>query len=535
MYTSVECAPSNEPCPMGAIIRSVNPATLETVGDVRETLITQIPSIIDRARAVQQDWIKVPVTERIRLLKGAARYMRDHLDTIALTIASETGKPRIEAINSDIIAALGVLDFTKGAIKRILHPYRIRMGRMGFILRLLGRFSYIYPKPVGVVGIISPWNYPFGIPFSQILMAIAAGNAVILKPSSDTPLTALRMQEILVGAGFPKDLLQVVVGSGSGVGAKLVESGVDRIIFTGSTAVWREIMQRANQRLTPVTLELGGKDPMIIFADADMGRAVAAATWAAFLNSGQTCVGVKRIYVERPVYAEFLARLKEQAEHLKQGWGWDDPDVSVGALINARAVTDMERHVQRAIEQGAKVLVGGHRNPTLRGNFFEPTVLVDVTQDMDSVRQEIFGPIVVVLPFDSEQEAIRLANDSDFALSGSVWTRNIVRGKRVAKELESGTVDVNNVAYTYGLGATPWGGKRNSGFGRSHGDFGFHELLEPHHVHVDQGRLPRDPWWHPYNAGKISTSLSLMDVAFFGRFSKIFNLLKGLRTRNKSK
>ncbi len=535
MYTAVECNSEKEPCPNGPIIRSVNPATLETVGDVMETSIAQIPHVLECSRAVQKNWAMVSVKERLRLLHRAARYIREHMEELTFTIASETGKPRIEAINSDIIPPLGVLDFTLGSLKRILRSTRIRMGRMGFMLRLLGRYSYIYPKPIGVVGIISPWNYPFGIPFSQVLMAIAAGNAVILKPSSETPLTALCMREVLDGAGFPKDLLQIVIGLGSGVGVAIVESGVDRIIFTGSTTVGRDIMHRASQRLTPVTLELGGKDPMIILADADIDRAVAAATWGAFINAGQTCVGVKRIYVERSIYAAFLTRLKEQVVHLKQGWGWDDSDVSVGSLINARAVAEMERQVQRALEQGARVLVGGHRHPTLKGNYFEPTVMVDVTQDMDCVRQEIFGPIVVVLPFNTEQDAIRLANDSEFALSGSVWTRNIPRGKNIAEQLESGTIDVNNVAYTYGLGATPWGGKRNSGFGRSHGDFGFHDLIEPHHVHVDKGRLPRDPWWHPYTAGKIRASLALIDIAFFGRSAKIISLLKNLGTKKKSK
>ncbi|HMF31539.1 MAG TPA: aldehyde dehydrogenase family protein, partial [Candidatus Lokiarchaeia archaeon] len=340
MNTEINCDMEQEPCPVGKLLRSANPATLDFIGDVQETPPTAIREILDRARQAQHDWEQVHTRTRINLLKNALQYIRDHIEEIAFTIASETGKPKIEAVNSDIITAIGVGDFTVHNLSKVLKPYLVKMGRIGNLLRLLGRYSYIYPKPVGVVGIISPWNYPFGIPFSQVIMAVAAGNAVILKPSTETPLTGLRIQEVFDEAGFPPGLVQAIPGTGSGIGNALVESGVDRIIFTGSVDVGRQVMARAVQRLTPVTLELGGKDAMVVFDDADLDRAATAAVFGSFLNAGQTCVGVKRIYVQHSIYEKFLARLKEKVESLKQGWGWDDLDVSIGPLINARAIGD---------------------------------------------------------------------------------------------------------------------------------------------------------------------------------------------------
>ncbi|OLS12106.1 MAG: succinate-semialdehyde dehydrogenase (NAD(P)+), partial [Promethearchaeota archaeon CR_4] len=301
-------------------IRCINPATLNPLGAVSATSPEAIGEVLARARKSQEKWQEkwqgIPLIDRIRLLKGAVRYVRNHVEDIAFTIASETGKPKIEAINSDLIAAMGVADFAIHKVSKVLRPYRIK-DRVLALMCLLGRHSYIFPKPVGVVGIISPWNYPFGIPFGQTFMATAAGNAVILKPSTETPLAGVKIQEVFDQAGFPTGLVQAIPGAGNGIGNALVESGVDRIIFTGSVQVGKQIMARAAQRLTPVTLELGGKDAMIVFADADIARAVTAGTWGAFINSGQTCVGVKRIYVQESVQEEFISQFTEQVKKLK--------------------------------------------------------------------------------------------------------------------------------------------------------------------------------------------------------------------------
>jgi succinate-semialdehyde dehydrogenase/glutarate-semialdehyde dehydrogenase len=243
---------------------------------------------------------------------------------------------------------------------------------------------------------------------------------------------------------------------------------------------------------------------MIVLEDADLERCVNGAIYGAFLNSGQVCSGVKRIYVHETIYKEFLQRFKEKTEKLKQGYGWDDTEVSMGPLINEEAVKEMEKQIERAKEQGAKILTGGKRNSNLKGNFFEPSILINVVQKMDVVKKEIFGPIVPVLSFSTDEEAIDLANDTSFGLYGSVWTNDLKRGEKIAQRLTMGTIAINNHTYTYGIPHTPWGGNKNSGYGRTHGRFGFEELIQTQHIHLDNQRIKSDSWWQPYNSKKVS-------------------------------
>jgi len=509
-------------------IQSYNPATLELVGEVDEVAPDFIPIVVRNAKKIQKEWNSVPIKKRRKLLKDLLQYLSDNLEDIAKIIHQETGKPRIEAINSDIMAGMAALKYVVSAIKDVLKKRKIKFKGMNFAMRMLGRSSYIKPKPVGVIGIISPWNFPFGIPFSQIVFAIAAGNAVILKPSSETVLTGLKIKDIFENVGFPEHLVQVVPGSGSRVGSSLVKSKVDRIIFTGSVAVGRKIMEMASQRLTPVTLELGGKSPMVVLEDADIKRAVKGAIWSSFVNAGQICAGVKRIYVQDKIYPQFLDLITQDVGKLKQGQGWDDPEITIGPLINEAAMKDMEAHVKKALEQGCRVVIGGKKNPDLKGYFFEPTVITDVDQKDDIVQEEIFGPIIAVLPFSTDEQAINLANDTKFGLYGSVWTEDFERGKTIAEKLSMGTIAINNHAYTYGLPQTPWGGNKNSGFGRTHGELGFHEMLEPHHIHVDKQRIDSDLWWPPYTQEKLETQKDLSDFLFLNKFGKIFKILKKL-------
>ena len=508
-------------------ISSINPATLEIIDEVEIIMPESLPQIIKNARKAQEEWINKSDKERKKNFKQLRKYVAKNIDQIAKIIHKETGKPRIEAINSDILAGISHIQFSMDVIKEVMKPKKIKFTGMKLFLSTLGRSSYILPKPVGVVGIISPWNFPFGIPFSQIVMAIAAGNAVILKPSSDTPLTGLKMQEIFDLTGFPKNLIQAIPGSGRKLGNALVTSGVDRIIFTGSVAIGKQVMENASQSLTPVILELGGKSPMVIFEDADIDRSVKAATWGSFVNAGQVCAGIKRIYVQKNIYEEFISKFKESVESLKQGWNWEDPNISIGPVINESALKEMEDNVQHALGQGATILTGGKRNPELKGYFFEPTVIINATQDMDIIQKEIFGPIVVVLPFTSENEAIELANDNEFGLHGSIWSSNKKLAKRVAEKLIHGTVVINNLIYTYGLPQTPWGGNRNSGFGRTHGLIGFSELVEFEHVHIDKARImKKDPWWYPYDQKKLEAQLDLIDVLVLKKYQQLFSLMK---------
>jgi acyl-CoA reductase-like NAD-dependent aldehyde dehydrogenase len=512
------------------LIRKSNPATLELVGEIPETDPQAIPGIIEKARKAQAEWASWPLERRVRAVRGVQDRLISRREDIAKIVSQETGKPRVDALNVDMLCSLTAADYSARSMKELFSPKPVRFGNLGLPMRFMGRSSYIQNKPLGVVGIISPWNYPVGIPFSEAVMAVAAGNAVVLKPSSETPFSGLEVAKLFAEGDFPPDLVQVVVGPGRTVGKALAISGVDRIIITGSTAAGKEIMALASSRLTPVTLELGGKDPLVVFDDADLERAVEGAVWGSFVNAGQTCVCVKRIYVQEGVYDRFLAMFTDRVSKLRLGWGWDDPDIDVGPLISAEALERMEAVVQQAVNDGGKVVAGGKRAEGLKGYFFRPTIVVDLPHSSTVVQEEVFGPLVTVHRFATEEEAVRLANDSPYALSGSVWTGDLAKGRRVAQSMSGGTVLVNNVGYTFGLAMTPWGGKGMSGFGRTHGELGFAELVEPHHVHVDRSKFPREVWWHPYSKERLDAGRGLLDALYdknvFKRLSSMLKLGK---------
>ncbi|MGV9199129.1 MAG: aldehyde dehydrogenase family protein [Promethearchaeia archaeon] len=512
-----------------SIIKSLNPATLEVNDTIKETDPNELNPILKKAKQIQKQWKKTSLAKRKSLFKKLIEFISENMDQIARTIHNETGKPRIEAINSDVLAGLGAIRYTIDILDDVLEPKKIEFTGMKLPMWYMGRSSYIHPQPLGVIGIISPWNYPFGIPFSQVVMAVAVGNAVILKPSSETPLTGLKIQEVFEKVGFPKHLVQVVPGSGSKIGSALVKSDVGRIIFTGSVGVGKKIMEMASQALKPITLELGGKSPMIVLKDADLKRTVSGATWGCFLNAGQTCAGIKRIYIHEDIYDDFLGSFKQNVENLKQGWDWDDPEISIGPVINESALKDMQNHVKKAKEQGATIVTGGKKKENTNGLFFEPTIISAVSQDMDAVQEEIFGPIVTVLKFSTVNEAIEMANDTIFGLFGSVWTKDLEKGEEIAKQMTMGTIAVNNHVYTYGLPHTPWGGNKKSGIGRTHGKFGFEELLEPHHIHIDSGKIKEDLWWQPYNQEKLELQSDINDVLFRKKHLKMFKLIKKLK------
>jgi succinate-semialdehyde dehydrogenase/glutarate-semialdehyde dehydrogenase len=482
--------------------------------------------MVRKAREAQAEWAAWPLGRRRRALIDVRNRLIDRWEEVTEVISQETSKPRLEAVNFEILASLTAIDYSVRSINKLFTPLRVRFGNMGPMMRYMGRRSYIQNRPLGVIGIIAPWNYPLGIPLSQTVMALAAGNAVIFKPSPETPLTALQMAKLFEEGDFPKGLVQAFVG-GDGHGRALVTSGVDRIIFTGSSKVGMEIMSLASQRLTPLTLELGGKDPCIVLEDADLERAAEGVAWSAFVNAGQTCACVKRLYVHDAIYGRFTELLKSKIASMRLGDGTGDMEVDVGPLISEAALLRTESMVDQAVRDGGRVLVGGKRPAGLNGFFFEPTVIVDAPQASRIVQEEIFGPILTVTKVGSDEEAIRLANDCPYALSGSVWTGDLERGRRVAESLSGGTILVNNVSYTYGLTMTPWGGKGMSGFGRTHGEPGFSELMEAHHVHVDDGRFRKEVWWHPYKWENMVGGTGMLDLLYgSGCVNKVRAMLK---------
>lgn len=473
-------------------IVSYDPATNEALGRVPLMLTEDVVRAVERARVAQRDWAALSFRERGRIILKARAIVLEELDEIATLIHRESGKPVAEAISMELVPTLDLMQFFARRTRRLLKPERVGIGQYG----LMGRSSKIIYKPLGTVGIISPWNFPWAIPLGEVVMALMAGNSVVLKPSELTPLIGLKIGEVFKRAGLSEELLQVVTGDGS-TGAALVEAGVDKIMFTGSVATGKRVAEAAARRLMPVVLELGGKDPMIVLDDADVERAAHAAVWGAFANSGQACASVERCYVQSGIAPKFIDRVVELTRALKQGANTDEaPDI--GSMSSERQLELVDEHVRDALSHNAKALTGGRRKPEAGGAFYEPTVLVDVDHSMRVMREETFGPVLPMMTFEAEADAVRLANDSVFGLTASVWTKNIGRGRRMAEQIEAGTVMVNEVLYTHGIAQTPWGGVKESGLGRTHGRLGLLELVQPRHVHVNRLTQLRDFWWFNY-------------------------------------
>ncbi|HEY0375448.1 MAG TPA: aldehyde dehydrogenase family protein [Pyrinomonadaceae bacterium] len=474
-------------------IVSFDPATGEEVGRAPVASAAEVREAVGRARGAQKAWAKLSYAERGRVVMRARRLVLDELEEIALLVSRETGKPVAEAVSMELAPTLDLMQFFARRTRRLLRPEKIDIGQYG----LMGRTSRIVYRPLGVVGVISPWNFPWATPLDEVVMALMAGNAVVVKPSELTPLTGLKIADVFRRAGLGEGLLEVVTGGGA-TGAALVEAGVDKIMFTGSVATGKRVAQAAAKTLTPVVLELGGKDPMIVLEDADVETAAAAALWGAFSNSGQACASVERCYVHERVATRFVETVVEKTRALRQNIGTTE-DTDIGAMSNENQLAIVEGHVNEAVERGARVLAGGRRAEGLRpGLFYEPTVLTDVDHTMTVMREETFGPVLPVMTFRTDDEAVSLANDSPFGLTASVWTKNIGRGRRVAERIEAGTVMVNEVLYTHGIAQTPWGGMKQSGLGRTHGRLGLLELVTPQHVHVNRIARLRDLWWFNY-------------------------------------
>jgi succinate-semialdehyde dehydrogenase/glutarate-semialdehyde dehydrogenase len=371
-------------------------------------------------------------------------------------------------------------------------------------------------EPYGVIGIISPWNYPFSTPAVETLAALVTGNAVVIKPSEFTPLCALELQKIVHAAGLDPDLLQVVVGEGP-TGAALLNSGLDKVIFTGSVATGKRVAETAARHLLPAVLELGGKDPMIVLPDVDLDVVTSGALWGAFMNAGQTCLSVERCYVHRSIYESFLQKMAQKIAKLRVGNGLDS-EVEMGPLINERQLRTVEAHVDDAVQRGARLLAGGRRLTELGPNFYAPTLLADVTPEMRVIQEETFGPVLPVAPFDTEQQAIELANDSEFGLAASVWTRNRQKGEAIARQIKAGTVMVNDMISCFGISEAPHGGFKQSGIGRTHGELGLAEMVQV--KYIDSDLLPNMPklWWYGYGS-KFQQQMESMLHMLFGRGS----------------
>jgi len=475
-------------------LRSLNPATLEVVGSVRTTDPTELDEIVARAREAQARWAETSLDVRRRLVLDVARVLLDRMDEVAALVTAETGKPLVESYTAELLVSVENARWTAANAPRLLRVERAPFRQ----LYLKHKRGYLVYEPLGVVAVISPWNFPLAIPLTQALAAVAAGNAVVVKPSELTPLSGAWVERAFAEAGAPAGLVQTAQGSGDEVGDALVRApGIAKLFFTGSTDVGRGIGVACAELLRPSTLELGGKDPMLVLHDADLGRAVEGALWGAFSNCGQMCAGVERIYVARERYDEFVRALARRAGELRLGRG-DDPATELGPLVSDGQRARVEDLVAEARERGAEALSGGRRPDVgLPGWFYEPTVLAGGDGSPRLEREEVFGPVVTVAPFADEDEAVELANSTRFGLGASVWTRDPERARRLARRLAAGSVWTNDVAYSYGAGQASWGGMKESGHGRTHSKHGLYACTQVKFVDADRGRVPV-PWWYPY-------------------------------------
>jgi len=487
--------------------------TLVVRDPARGTVIDALPvddaaavaAAVARARAAQPAWGALPVRERGRRLKRARREMVRARADILDRLERETGKARFDVVGELMGSCLDIGYLARRApqwLQTQSVPTRPLFGKQGLIVF----------KPRGVVGIISPWNAPLNLAIGDAIPALLGGNAVVIKPSELTPLAVRRAVQAM-NRVLPPGLLQVLVGAGE-TGAALVDH-VDMVCVTGSPETGRRVMQRASRRLTPVLLELGGKDPMIVLRDADLDRAAAGAAWGGCLMTGQVCMSVERVYVEEPVAEAFTKKLVEKVAALRVGTNGAAAEIDIGPFTSPRQVDVLERHLADAQAKGAQVRTGGTRRADGSGVFYEPTVLTGVDHSMLIMQEEIFGPVVPVMPVRDVEEAVRLANDSTYGLNASVWTRDVERGIAIAERLDSGSACVNECLLSAGVPGLPFGGIKQSGVGTRHGGAeGLRQFCIRQAILVEPRHRKKEPTWFPYSTKRARQLEKLMGLLF---------------------
>jgi acyl-CoA reductase-like NAD-dependent aldehyde dehydrogenase len=480
-------------------LRVSEPGTGKLVGEVRVSSAADVLDAVQAARAAQAAWARRPLAERRDVLLRFRDLLLARAEEFSDHITRENGKTRNESLFMEVLPVADAASWYATHARKLLRDEKIPLHLFPH------KKSYLRFYPRGVIGIISPWNYPFSIPVGDALSALMAGNAVVVKPSEFTPLILEKTRALFEEAGLPRGLFAVVQGRGE-IGAKLIESGIDLVVFTGSVATGKKVNVAAAQRMIPCVLELGGKDPAIVLPDADLDAAARKVAWGAFANSGQTCASVERVYVHESVAQPFTEKVVQVARGLRQG----DPnghDVDIGAMTTDMQVEIVRRHLDEAKARGAQVLSGGKVTTTpAGGRFIEPTVLTGTTPDMAIVREETFGPMLPIMTYRTEEEAVRLANDSSYGLSAYVFTRDRKKADRIANQLIAGTVMHNDTLYTHAAPETPWGGVKSSGLGRVHGKHGMRDFCEMRHVNLERFDFPAF-WHYPYSRKRWSLGL----------------------------
>lgn len=469
-----------------------DPANGRPIGEIEVATAADAAAAVERARKAQRDWAELPISERGRHMVRTLEVLLARQDDVIDTVIRETGKPRTEALQMEVYAVGDSLNYYAKNAARIL---KAEKRRLHGLLRFMKQLRIVY-RPLGVVAVISPWNGPFVLAMNPTIQALMAGNAVVLKPSEVTPFSGLLASEIFAEAGLPDGVVQVLSGDGE-TGAALCRAGVDKVAFTGSVDTGRKVAVACAEQLIPCTLELGGKDAMIVCEDAQVDYAAAGAVAGGLMNTGQYCCGTERIYVVESLADEFTKNVVERVSALRQG---SKGEFDVGAIFWPRQLEIIEAHMADARLKGARALTGGRRNPDLDGLYYEPTVLVNVDHGMRIMREETFGPILPIMRVQDEEEAIALANDSPYGLGGNVWTRDTGKGARIAQRMQTGSVCVNDMTMTYGVQEAPFGGLKESGVGQVNGESGLRGYCHAEPILIDRRGGKMSASRYPYSA-----------------------------------
>jgi succinate-semialdehyde dehydrogenase/glutarate-semialdehyde dehydrogenase len=504
-------------------LESYNPATGELIGAVPTLQPDEVQAVVDDVREVQPFWAQLPLSDRARYMRRTAQVLIDDLEDITALLTREQGKARAESYSMELVPTIDALHWIANEGPEILADEKVT----GIPIIAKSKKHYFSYEPLGVVGVIAPWNYPWSIPFGEVAIALMAGNGVVLKPASLTPLIGERIRWAFERAGLPEGIVRTIHGGGK-VGNALVESDAQKIFFTGSVEVGRRVGIACAERMKGSVLELGGKDPQIVLADANLQNAISGCVWGGFANAGQTCSGIERVYVIREVADRFVEGVVERTRSLRVGDPMD-PDVEIGPMVSEEQYDLVKELVDDAVASGATMHCGGPTEvPGYSGKFYAPTVLTDVTPEMRIMREEIFGPVVPIVTVDSEEEAIAQANDSEFGLGASVWTTDREKGQRIARRIQSGMVWINDHMYSHGVCACAWGGVKDSGLGRSHSKFGFYECTTIKQVAYEPSLLP-NWWWHPYDSSNPPAIHAAAQLLYGRDEDKAAALRRGIR------
>lgn len=512
----------NSPLSENDIILSHNPATGEIIGQVSITRPEDAASIVSQLAQGQVTWSSVELQERITILQRLYELMVDRHPALVQLLGQELCKIEHEA-RFEILQAILNLRYMLWKAPRALKPKRV------FVWQLPYRMHKVLRQPHGVVLVISPWNFPVALAFDAIIPALLAGNSVIFKPSEHAPLVGQFMADLIAEAGVPEDVFKIVQGDGK-LGAALIDARPDKISFTGSVPVGRKIAQKAGDLLIPVTLELGGKDAALVLADADLKRSARGVLWGSMVNSGQMCLGVERVYVMESVTDRFVQELRQAVRKSLRVGQFNDPQATLGLLTLSNQADIVRAQVSQAEEFGATLYRDYQALGKLKQHphLIEPLILTDVPPEAEIVRAESFGPVMVVIPVANEAEAIQKINDSEFGLTTSIWTQNSHNVQRIAPRLKVGLVHMNEHILSSAAPQIPWGGRKQSGYGRHRGADGFLAMTVPQAISTEWFKLPFHPFAYPYNRFKRGLVRRLMYIWAGSTFKQ---KLKGLRRR----